>query len=66
MPCVRSIGPRVRPALFTAAMLMGCFYAETLLNFVEWQVHTVDAQRGTVREIARLAFFRVKVLHACI
>ena len=47
------------------SMLMGCFYAETLLNFVEWQVHTVDAQRGTVREIARLAFFRVKVLHAC-
>jgi hypothetical protein len=47
-------------------MLMGCFYAETLLNFVERQVRTVDAQRGAVSEIARLGFFRVKVLHGCI
>ena len=66
MPCVRSIGPSVRPPLFAASMLMGCFYAETLLNFVERQVRTVDAQRGAVSEIARLGFFRVKVLHGCI
>jgi hypothetical protein len=26
----------------------------------------VDAQRGAVSEIARLGFFRVKVLHGCI